>query len=142
MAILLDEYGGVSGILTIEDIIEEVVGDIIDEHDNTLQSPDMIQRSDNPSVIELSSRVSVRQINHQFGLKIDEEIADTIGGYVFGLFGRIPSVGDAQVDENGIRFEVAAMEENYIGVVIMTLPLSDEKAEWIEISRGEGNIWP
>ena len=129
MAILLDEYGGVSGIITIEDIIEEVVGDIIDEHDNALQPPDMIQRPDNPSIIELSSRVSVRQINHQFGLKIDEEMADTIGGYVFGLFGRIPSVGDAQVDENGIRFEVAVMEENYIGAVIMTLPLSDEQAK-------------
>ena len=129
MAILLDEYGGVSGIITIEDIIEEVVGDIIDEHDNALQQPDVIQRPDNPSIIELSSRVSIRQINHQFGLKIDEEMADTIGGYVFGLFGRIPSVGDAEIDENGIRFEVAAMAENYIGVVIMTLPLFDKQAQ-------------
>jgi putative hemolysin len=129
LAILLDEYGGVSGIVTIEDIIEEVVGDIFDEHDNSLQTPDVIVHPDNPSVIEVMSRVSVRQINQRFRLKIDEEIADTIGGYVFGLFGRVPSVGESQVDEHGIRFEVVVVERNFIGAVIMTLPPSDESVE-------------
>ena len=126
MAILLDEYGGVSGIVTIEDIMEEVVGDIIDEHDNSLQSPEIIQRPDNPTVIEMSSRVSVREINQRFQLKIDKEIADTVGGYVFGLFGRVPSIGEFIVDENDVKFEVAAVEENFIGAVIMTLPRSVE----------------
>ena len=129
MAILLDEYDGVSGIVTIEDIIEEVVGDIIDEHDNSLQTPELIQRSDNPTVIEMSSRVSVRKINQRFQLKINEEIADTIGGYVFGLFGRVPSIGESIDDENGIHFEVVAVEENFIGAVIMTLPQSVELEE-------------
>ena len=129
MAILLDEYNGVSGIVTIEDIIEEVVGDIIDEHDNSLQPPEIIERADNPTVIEISSRMSVRKINQRFQLKINEEIADTVGGYVFGLFGRVPSIGESIDDENGIQFEVAAVEENFIGAVIMTLPQSVEPAE-------------
>lgn len=128
MAILLDEYGGVSGVVTIEDIIEEVVGDIIDEHDKSPHYPEILRHSDNLSVIEVSGRVSVRHFNRQFNLKINEEIADTIGGYVSGLFGRIPSVGEFQVDENGIRFEVAATEGNLIGAVMMTLPQSVEDA--------------
>ena len=122
MAILVDEYGGVSGVVTIEDIIEEVVGEIIDEHDAPSYHPDIIPHDDNPSVIEVFGRVSVREINQEFQIRIDEEIADTIGGYVLGLFGRIPSVGESQTDENGIRFEVAAIESNLIGAVIMTLP--------------------
>ncbi len=126
MTILLDEYGGISGLVTIEDIIEEVVGDIIDEHDTSLAYPEIIPHPDNSFVIEVFGRVSVRQINQQFNLKIDEGIADTIGGYVFGLFGRIPLVGEYQIDEHGLRFEVAAMEGNLIGAVIMTLPQSTD----------------
>jgi putative hemolysin len=124
MAILLDEYGGISGLVTIEDIIEEVVGDIIDEHDTSLAHPEIIMHPDNSGVIEVFGRVSVRQINQQFNLKIDEGIADTIGGYVLGLFGRIPLVGESQTDKRGLRFEVAAMEGNLIGAVIMNLPQS------------------
>ena len=124
MAILLDEYGGISGLVTIEDIIEEVVGDIIDEHDTSLAYTEIIMHPDNPSMIEVFGRVSVRQINQQFNLKIDEEIADTIGGYVLGLFGRIPLVGESQIDEHGLRFEVAAMVGNLVGAVIMNLPQS------------------
>ena len=124
MAILLDEYGGISGLVTIEDIIEEVVGDIIDEHDTSLAYPEIIIHPDNSSMIEIFGRVSVRQINQQFNLKIDEEIADTIGGYVLGLFGRIPLVGESQIDEHGLRFEVAAMVGNLVGAVIMNLPQS------------------
>ena len=129
MAILLDEYGGISGLVTIEDIIEEVVGDIIDEHDTSMTHPEIILRPDDSGVVEVFGRVSVRQINQQFNLKMDEGIADTIGGYVLGLFGRIPSVGEFQIDEQGIRFEVAVMEGNLIGAVIMSLPQSTDGAE-------------
>ena len=128
MAILIDEHGGISGLATIEDIIEEVVGDIIDEHDTSLAHPEIIMHPDNSDVIEVFGRVSVRQINQQFNLKIDEGIADTIGGYVLGLFGRIPLVGESQIDEHGIGFEVAAMEGNLIGAVIMNLPESTSDA--------------
>ncbi|MDE0300336.1 MAG: hemolysin family protein [Candidatus Poribacteria bacterium] len=122
MAILLDEYGGVSGITTIEDILEQLVGDIVDEHDTALKSPNIISSPDNPSLIEVSGRVSVKSINQQLHLTLDEDIADTIGGYVLALLGRVPTVGESEQDRNGIRFEIAAMEGNFVGVVIMTLP--------------------
>ena len=122
MAILLDEYGGVSGIATIEDILEELVGDIVDEHDAVLKSPDIIPNPHDPSLIEVSGRVSVKSMNQQFGIALDGDIADTIGGYVLALFGRVPTVGESEQDGNGVRFEIAAMEGNFVGVVIMTLP--------------------
>ena len=126
MAILLDEYGGVSGVATIEDILEHLVGDIVDEHDTTLKSPNIIVSPDNPSLIEVSGRVSVKSINQELRLTLDEDIADTIGGYVLALFGRVPAVGESEQDENDIRFEIAAMDGNFVGVVIMTLPQQTE----------------
>ena len=126
MAILLDEYGGVSGVATIEDILEHLVGDIVDEHDTTLKSPNIISNPDNPSLIEVSGRVSVKSINQELRLTLDEDIADTIGGYVLALFGRVPTVGESEQDQNDIRFEIAAMDGNFVGVVIMTLPQQTE----------------
>ncbi len=117
MAILLDEYGGVSGIITTEDIVEQVVGDIVDEHDRAQHLPSKaryIQHSDSPLSFETSGRVTIREINQQFGLNLSEEAADTIGGYAFALFGRIPSVGESLVDDNGVEFEIAATKDNLI----------------------------
>lgn len=128
MAILLDEYGGVSGIATIEDILEQLVGDIVDEHDTALKSPNFIARPEHPSLIEVSGRVSVKSMNQQFRLTLDDSVADTIGGYVLALFGRVPAVGEFEQDENGIGFEIAAMEGNFIGVVVVTLPEQTEPA--------------
>ncbi len=118
MAILLDEYGGVSGIVTTEDIVEQVVGDIVDEHDIPAESR-YIQHSEEPLALETSGRVSVREINQQFGLKLSEEGADTIGGYAFGLFGRVPSVGESSVDNNGLTFEIVATEGNLITLLFI-----------------------
>ena len=58
--------------------------------------------------------MSVRELNQQFGLKLSEEGADTIGGYAFGLFGRIPAIGESSVDDNGLEFEIADIEGNFI----------------------------
>lgn len=114
MAILLDEYGGVSGIVTTEDIVEQVVGDIVDEHDRFPAASRYIQHAEEPLSLETSGRVSVREINQQFRLTLSEEGADTIGGYAYRLFGRIPSVGESAVDDNGLQFEIAATEGNLI----------------------------
>ena len=125
MAILLDEYGGVSGIVTTEDIVEQVVGDIIDEHDRDEALPDFVKHSADPLLLEVSGRMSIRELNHQFNeLKLSEDDVDTIGGYAFGLFGRIPSVGESYTDENGIKFEITATEGNVITSLSIQLPVT------------------
>ena len=125
IAVLRDEYGGTSGIVTTEDIIEQVVGDIADEHDRNDTQPDYITHSEDPLVLETSGRMSIRELNQQFELKLQEDDVDTIGGYAFGLFGRIPSVGESQVDDNGIEFEITATEGNIITKLFLRIPTSE-----------------
>lgn len=129
MAILQDEYGGVSGIVTIEDIIEQVVGDIVDEHDRDDAPPDLVKHSETPLLLETSGRMSIRELNQQFELKLSEDDVDTIGGYVLGLFGRIPSVGESYIDDNGIEFEITTIEGNAITSLFIKIPVTDSKTE-------------
>ena len=129
MAILRDEYGGVSGIVTSEDIVEQVVGDIVDEHDRANATPDPVKHSEAPLLLETAGRMSIRELNQQFELKLSEDDADTIGGYVLGLFGRIPSVGESYIDENGIEFEITATEGNAITSLFIKMPVPDSKTE-------------
>ena len=126
IAILLDEYGGVSGIVSTEDIVEQVVGDIADEHDRDGSLPEFVKHSEEPLLLETSGRMSIRELNQQFELKLSEDDADTIGGYAFGLFGHIPSVGESYVDENGIEFEITATKGNVITGLFIKVPVSDE----------------
>ena len=124
MAILRDEYGGVSGIVTTEDIVEQVVGDIVDEHDRDNSPPDFVKHSEEPLLLETSGRMSIRELNQQFELKLSEDDADTIGGYALGLFGRIPSVGESYTDENGIEFEITTIEGNAITGLFIKMPVT------------------
>ena len=124
MAILQDEYGGVSGIVTTEDIVEQVVGDIVDEHDRDNSPPDFVKHSEEPLLLETSGRMSIRELNQQFELKLSEDDADTIGGYALGLFGRIPSVGESYTDENGIEFEITTTEGNAITGLFIKMPVT------------------
>ena len=126
MAILQDEYGGVSGIVTSEDIIEQVVGDIVDEHDRDDALPNFVKHSEDPLLLEASGRMSIRELNQEFELKLSEDDADTIGGYALGLFGRIPSVSESYIDENGIEFEILATEGNVITNLFIKVPIADE----------------
>ena len=126
MAILLDEYGGISGIVTTENILEQVVGDIIDEHDRDEPLPDFVKHSQEPLLLEVSGRMSIRELNQQFKLKLSEDDADTIGGYAFRIFGRIPSVGEAYTDENGIEFEIIATEGNVITSLFIRQPATPQ----------------
>ena len=125
-AILLDEYGGVSGIVTTEDILEQVVGDIVDEHDRDDSPPEYVQHSEKPLILETTGRMSIRELKQQFELKLSEDDADTIGGYALGLFGRIPSVGESYIDENGIEFEITATEGNVITSLVIKVPDTPE----------------
>ena len=126
LAVLHDEYGGFSGIVTTEDIVEQVVGDIVDEHDKTDSVNGCIRHSENPLILETTGRMSIRDLNHKYELNIHEEDADTIGGYAYGLFGRIPSVGETQVNENGLEFEIIETEGNLITSLQIRVLETDE----------------
>ena len=92
IAVVLDEYGGVSGLVTIEDVLEEIVGEIVDEYDKEVE--DEISKI-SVDVCEALGRAHVDQINEVMGYELPEsEDFDTIGGFVFAEFGRVPMVGE------------------------------------------------
>ena len=110
VAILLDEYGGVSGLISVEDIVEEVLGEITDAYD-VVDGRAIIYDPDDPSILQIPGLVSLRSVNKRLKLKLDESLADTLGGYVLTRFGAIPNEGDVVADEqNNLAFEVLRMD--------------------------------
>jgi len=104
MAVVLDEYGGTAGIVTMEDLIEEVVGDIADEYDFASRTAVMTD-----GVLELAGSLSLVDVRSDYGLRIPEGDWSTLGGYVFGRLGRVPKIGD-RVPFPGGELEVIAMD--------------------------------
>ncbi len=102
MAIVQDEFGGTAGIVTIEDLVEEIVGDIVDEYD--VEEADIQEVGEGLWLID--GRTHVDDVNDEIGSKFESEEFDTIGGYVFGLFGRQPEEGEC-IDSNLWELEVA-----------------------------------
>jgi putative hemolysin len=92
MAIVLDEFGGTDGLITLEDMLEEIVGDIFDEHDIPEEEEDFAVTESGDILIDGSA--SIFDVNERFGLSLPEKDYDTIGGYVFGELGRVPVPGD------------------------------------------------
>lgn len=96
MAIVLDEYGGTEGLVTIEDILEEIVGDILDEYDNEI---DLVEKIED-GVYIVKAEVSLEEINDLFSVDLPEEDFDSLGGYIFSYLGRVPVQGDIVKYEN------------------------------------------
>lgn len=103
MAIVVDEYGGVSGLVTIEDILEQIVGEIEDEHD--LEEEHDIKRMAT-HVFKVSALTPVDEFNESFETNFDEEDADTIGGIVLHAFGHMPEKGES-IELQGLTFKVS-----------------------------------
>ncbi len=101
MTIVQDEYGGTAGLATIEDLLEEIVGEIQDEYDEEEQ---MIV-VEGEGVAEADGRATLTDINEQLDLELPTTDYDTIGGFIFGLFGRPPSTGE-EIDYEDVRFHV------------------------------------
>jgi CBS domain containing-hemolysin-like protein len=104
MAVVLDEYGGTAGIVTMEDLIEEVVGDIADEYDFASRTAVVTD-----GVLELAGSLSLVDVRSDYGLRIPEGDWTTLGGYAFGRMGRVPKIGD-RVPFPGGELEIIAMD--------------------------------
>jgi putative hemolysin len=112
LAIVVDEYGGTSGLVTLEDVLEEIVGDIHDEHEP--KSPPAWQEVE-PGLYRLQGRASLEVLEELFGIELGEEDVDTVGGLVFSLHGTVPQPGTEVVDAaRGLRFAVEEMQERRV----------------------------
>jgi putative hemolysin len=116
MAIVVDEYGSVAGLATLEDLIEEIVGEIGDEFD----LPDAGIRRIGKGRMRLGGSFPIEEFNERFGTSLPDEDYHSVGGYVFGELGRAPRVGDS-VDTQRARFEVSAVDGPRIVEVDVTL---------------------
>jgi len=142
MAILLGEYGGISGLITSEDIIEEVLGEIFDEYDKLSELTIKNDPKDRSSFI-IPGFVSLRSLNKHLNVKLDLSLADTIGGYVVQLFGAIPSMGDVVTDKsNNLEFEILKMTRNKINLIkLRKLTKPAEKAKHFKLTLLFLPIW-
>ncbi len=97
MAIVVDEYGGTAGLVTLEDIVEEIVGEIRDEYD---QSEELPYQKLGPDEYILHGRLSLDDVNDLLDLNLDTDVADTLGGYIYSVVGKVPLGGEQiQVDD-------------------------------------------
>src|SRR5438105_1375322 len=113
LAIVLDEFGGTAGLVTMEDLLEEIVGPIYDEYD---QPSGELRIAPAGAAPVISGATPLRDVNRVFGLELDEQDYTTIGGFLFGAIGRLPKVGD-QVAVKGAMFEILEMEGRRVGKV-------------------------
>jgi len=116
IAVVVDEYGGTSGIVCLEDIIEEIVGEIQDEFDN--ETEELLKISDD--VYLCDTRVNLEWLNEQLGIELPDDDFDTLGGFVFHLFGKIP-VRYEKMSYQNIDFIVQNMEGHKIDTIKIVL---------------------
>jgi len=114
MAIVLDEYGGTAGLVTMEDLLEELVGEILDEHDEGAAITHRTAQGDTL----VPGQMEIGDLNEQHGLHVPDEDYTTVGGFVFGALGRLPQVGD-RVSGGGATWTVKEMDGRRIAIVEM-----------------------
>jgi putative hemolysin len=117
MVIVIDEYGGTAGLITLEDLMEEIVGSIQDEFD---REESEVQIVDEKNFVVAGS-ADLDEVSQETGINIHSEDFNTIGGFVFGLFGRMPHPGET-LKYKDLKFEVLEMDERKIGSIKITKP--------------------
>lgn len=122
IAIAVDEYGGVSGIVCMEDIIEEIVGEIQDEFDD--EGDEVIQSDDHSWLVD--ARINIEDLNEKLNLRLPDEEVDTLGGFVFNLFGKIP-VRYEKVSYENLDFIIQEIENHKIKIVKIVTDARQEK---------------
>ena len=121
MAIVVDEYGGTTGLVTIEDLVEEIVGEIEDEHDE--ENEDEFTKIDE-NTFEALARINIEKLEEYMDMKIDhnghEDDYDTLGGLIFSALGKIPRIGESVGAGNTLIFKVIDADKRRIKKVKIT----------------------
>ena len=115
MAIVTDEYGGTAGIITIEDILEEIVGEIMDEHDH---EQSLLSVIDNESIL-VDGRLEIKKLESHFNIKLPEGEFESVGGFIIHLLGRIPDV-DERIDNEDLTMTIKSADERRINEILIT----------------------
>jgi CBS domain containing-hemolysin-like protein len=134
IAIVVDEYGGVAGLVTLEDIVEEIFGEIEDEYDESVEE---LWRQVGPNEYLFDGRTLLEDINDLLDTNLPTDEADTIGGLVFARAGQVPRMGDS-LEENGVELTVEELHERRVHQVRAVFPQDDtDSASEKETSHGE-----
>ena len=132
MALVIDEYGGVDGLVTIEDLIEQVIGEIEDEHDEAEGEPWVAEK---PGQWLIQAKAPLEELEQETGLRLapgeEDEDVDTLGGLIFMLTGRVPLRGEVIPHDSGAEFEIVDADPRRIKRVRLRMPTTaaNEKAE-------------
>jgi magnesium and cobalt transporter len=116
MAIVADEYGGVAGLITIEDVLEQIVGDIEDEYDFDEVADNII--AEPGGRFRVKALTQIADFNTAFGTQIPDEEFDTVGGLVIAELGRLPKRGD-MFSRDGLRFQVRRADSRRVHTLIV-----------------------
>ena len=135
LAVVVDEYGGTAGLVTMEDLLEEIVGEIMDEYDaeSNENPPEIKPAGDGQYVVD--ARMSIDDVNEQLGLHLPTEDFESIGGYTFGLFGRVPVPGEHVVINGGVELVV----EKTAGRRLLSVRIKNAR---VNNQAGAGTITP
>jgi putative hemolysin len=123
IAIVMDEYSGTAGLITLEDILEEIVGEVSDPFDAV--QPEIQIFQDGTALID--GLALIEEVNHAFGIELDDPHYDTIAGYILGKLGRIAKVDDV-VEAGGVRMQIKSMDGMRISQIELT-PLTVSESE-------------
>ena len=127
MALVVDEYGGVVGVVTLEDIMEEIVGEIRDEYD---ESEDNLYEELPEGGYIIQGKAAIDEVNEITGLNLSDEYADTLGGYIYSQLGRVPQLGETLRHDN-FEFTVEEVEARRIlKVKVKAIPENDLNDDW------------
>lgn len=121
MAIVVDEYGGTAGLVTLEDLLEEIVGEIQDEYDE--EEPEYEELDDGQ--FRVDGKMNLDDLNELIGAGLPTDSVDTIGGFIYDLLGRIPEAGEV-VTWHGLKFLVEDVEGQRIAKVVVKRSHTDE----------------
>lgn len=121
IAIILDEYGGTDGLVTIGDVVEEIIGDMRDEHDADLEQHFMIAADDGSYTVD--GRADIEEVENKLKISLSEEDGDyeTFGGFIMSFLGRIPEKGEKFFHSSGIDIEITEADARHIKQAVITV---------------------